>query len=103
MDGFMKISEEKEIPAGKMKEYKVNGKLVTVANSGGIFHAFEGLCTHAECSLAGGYLSGTTLTCYCHGSQYDITTGKVLAPPATINLKIYEVKTENGEIYVKSE
>ena len=34
------------------------------------------------CSLAKGTLDGTTVTCGCHGSQFDVANGAVLRGPA---------------------
>ena len=31
-----------------------------------------------------GELADTTITCTCHNSEFDVRTGKVLAPPALI-------------------
>ena len=55
----------------------------------GTYYAFDDACTHEQCSLAEeGELAGTTLTCTCHGSEFDVRTGKVLAPPATVPVKV---------------
>jgi len=97
---YVKVGTIQDIPDKKMKEYRVNGKVVAVANIKGQFKAFDGFCTHAHCSLAGGFLDGSTLTCYCHGAQFDISNGKVLAPPATTDLNTYPVKLEGNDILV---
>ena len=50
-------------------------------------------CTHEECSLAEGeMLAGTTITCFCHGSEFDVRSGKVLAPPAVEPVKVYRTR-----------
>jgi len=100
MPDFLKIALKSDIPAGKMKEYKLQGRTVTVANWQGKYYAFDNACTHAYCSLSGGDLEGTKVTCYCHGSQFDITSGKVLAPPAQKAIKVYPVKIKGDEILV---
>lgn len=86
-----------------MKEYRVNGKVITLANTNGEIRAFDGYCTHEKCSLAGGFLDGFTLTCYCHGAAFDISTGEVLAPPATRPLKTYKVALVGQDIIVEVE
>lgn len=48
-----------------------------------------------------GLLSGTTIMCQCHGSQFDITSGAVLRGPATRDLPTYEVREEDGAIQVR--
>lgn len=79
----------------------MEGKTIAIANSDGEYFAFDGICTHAQCALAGGFLDGYTLTCYCHGAQFDIATGKVLAPPAPSPVNIYKVKVEGNDILVE--
>lgn len=66
---------------------------VSVARVGDRLYAFDDLCTCAEpsCPLSGGLLTGTTLMCQCHGSRFDITTGAVIAGPATKTLSVYDV------------
>lgn len=67
-------------------------------------YAFDDLCTCADdrCPLSGGLLSGTTIMCQCHGSRYDITTGAVIAGPATQALVLYAVHEVNGTIEVRA-
>jgi len=101
MTTFQKIASKSEITTGKMKEFKINGKTIVIANSDGKYLAFDGICTHAHCALAGGYLDGFTLTCYCHGGQFDISTGEVLAPPAHLPIKVYPVDIKGEDIFIK--
>ena len=59
-------------------------------------------CTHEQCSLAEeGELAGTTLTCTCHGSEFDVRTGKVLAPPATVPVKVYPVRVAGDALQIE--
>jgi len=95
---FVAVARAEEIPAGEMRSFQVGGDDVAVANVDGAFHAFGDTCTHAGCSLAEGDLEGTTVTCRCHGSEFDVTSGEVLAGPATEPVDAYEVRTEGGHI-----
>ena len=80
---FVTTIKTNEIPVGGLVATDVRGTRIAVANVGGTYYAFDDACTHAQCSLAEeGELAGTTLTCTCHGSQFDVRTGNVLAPPA---------------------
>jgi 3-phenylpropionate/trans-cinnamate dioxygenase ferredoxin component len=75
---------------------------VSVARVAGRLYAFDDLCTCAQpaCPLSGGLLTWTTRMCQCHGSRYDITTGAVIAGPATKPLTVYEVQDVGGEIQI---
>jgi nitrite reductase/ring-hydroxylating ferredoxin subunit len=48
----------------------------------------------------GGEIEGTTITCECHGSEFDMSNGAVLEGPATEPVASYEVREENGELQV---
>ncbi|MGH7710317.1 MAG: Rieske (2Fe-2S) protein, partial [Gemmatimonadaceae bacterium] len=79
---LVKVGSTKDVVAGQMRVFDVAGTKVNVANAGGHLYAVDDTCTHAGCSLARGKLEGTTVTCACHGSQFDITSGAVLRGPA---------------------
>jgi nitrite reductase/ring-hydroxylating ferredoxin subunit len=61
-------------------------------------YAFDDTCTHMGCSLANGELDGTTVTCACHGSQFDVTTGAVLRGPAQRPVRSVPLTVENGQL-----
>ena len=91
------VGTGKDVVAGTMRVFDVGGIKVTVANAGGHLHAFDDRCTHVGCSLATGKLDGTTLTCPCHGSQFDVTSGAVLRGPARqpVRSRLVQVEGEN--------
>jgi 3-phenylpropionate/trans-cinnamate dioxygenase ferredoxin component len=90
-----------EIPTGGITAVDVRGRRVAVANVGGTYYAFDDACTHEQCSLTEmGELAGTTVTCTCHGSEFDVRTGKVLAPPATVPVKVYPTRVEGDALQI---
>ena len=97
---FVTVTTIKDVPAGEMAAFDVGGNKIAVANVEGAFHAFDDICTHQQCSLADGDLDGTTVTCPCHGSQFDVTSGAVLAPPAVRPVRSYRVRVEGGALQV---
>lgn len=92
-----RIGSSGDVIAGQMRAFDVAGAKVTVANANGHFYAFDDTCTHLGCSLAKGKLSGTTVTCPCHGSQFDVTSGVVVRGPASrpVRSRSVEVKGED--------
>jgi len=80
---LIRIGSVKDVAAGQMRAFDVAGTKVDVANADGHLYALEDTCTHRGCSLATGKLEGTTVTCRCHGSQFDVTSGAVIRGPAT--------------------
>ena len=90
-----------EIPVGAIVALDVRGTRIAVANVGGKYYAFDDACTHEQCSLTEmGELAGTTVTCTCHGSEFDVRTGKVLAPPATVPVKVYATRVEGDTLRI---
>lgn len=74
---------------------------VSVAKIDGDLFAFDDLCTHEHCPLSAGLMEGTTISCQCHGSKFDVTTGKVLQGPAISALRTYPVRETDGTIEAK--
>lgn len=87
-----------DLPPGRMRDVEVGGVTVLLANVGGKFYAINNVCTHRQCPLSAGDLSGATVTCACHGSQFDVATGKVLRGPAITDVAAYRVSVKNGSI-----
>jgi nitrite reductase/ring-hydroxylating ferredoxin subunit len=79
---LVRVGNSKDVGAGKMRAFEVEGIPVNVVNVGGHLYALDDTCTHSGCSLANGSLYGTTVTCACHGSQFDVTSGALLRGPA---------------------
>jgi 3-phenylpropionate/trans-cinnamate dioxygenase ferredoxin subunit len=99
---FVTAIKTSEIPAGGITAIDVRGIRVAVANVGGTYYAFDDACTHKQCSLAEeGELEGTTVTCTCHGSEFDVRTGKVLAPPAMVPVKVYPVRVAGDALQIE--
>lgn len=66
----------------------------------GIF-ATENSCSHEYSELSEGMIIGEDVYCPKHGSRFDIRTGAVRDLPATRPVKTYEVKVEDGIVYVR--
>ena len=84
-----------------MRAFDVRGTRIAVANVAGTFYAFGDTCTHLQCSLAEGDLEETTVTCPCHGSQFDVVSGQVLRGPAGVPVGSFEVRVEGANLEIK--
>lgn len=62
-------------------------------------------CTHQGASLDRGVIkvagSVRTVTCPAHGSTFRFDDGKVLRPPASRPLPVYDVRVEDGRILLR--
>jgi len=76
---------------------------ISIARVKDRLYAFDDLCTCAgnSCPLSGGLLTGTTIMCQCHGSEFDVTTGAVVRGPATRPLNVYEVRAADGSLRIR--
>jgi 3-phenylpropionate/trans-cinnamate dioxygenase ferredoxin subunit len=101
MAEFVTVGTAADLSDGEMRAFEAGGRRVAVAKVSGSLHAFDDTCTHRQCSLADGDLEEATVTCPCHGSQFDVTTGEVLNPPATEPVPVFPLRVEDDAIQVK--
>ena len=99
---LLPIEGGKGVSAGEMRVVDVAGTKVAVANVGGHLHAFDDACTHMGCSLAKGRQDGATVTCPCHGSQFDVTSGAVLRSPAQKPVRSRSVQVEGEDLLLEA-
>lgn len=101
MAEFVTIGKVSDAPEGELAVFEVAGREVAVANVAGTLYAIDNTCTHLNCPLAEGDLDGTTVTCPCHGSEFDVTTGEVANPPALEPVASYPLRVDGDEIQVE--
>jgi len=92
--GSIKVAD---IPLGGGKVYDVE-KVVVTQPKAGEFKAFSAICTHKGCTVA--KVENGTIDCACHGSKFDMTTGAVMAGPASSPLPAKAAKESGGSITV---
>ena len=100
-DGFVPAIKTADVPADRMVVVDVAGAQIAVANVQGVYYAFGDECTHEQCSLAEGDLAGTTVTCMCHGAEFDVRTGAVLSPPAVVPIRVYRTRVEDDALHIE--
>lgn len=96
----VRVGHARDIKDGQMRAFDVEGTRVTVAGANGQRYAFEDTCTHMGCSLANGRLAGTVVTCACHGSQFDVTSGAVIRGPAQRPVRSRTLKVEGDDLVI---
>ena len=100
-EGFVSAIKTADVPANGMVVVDVQGTRIAVANVQGAYYAFDDECTHEQCSLAEGDLAGTTVTCMCHGAEFDVRSGAVLAPPAVVPVRVYRTRIEGDALHIE--
>ena len=101
MSEFAKAIEASRIPPDAMMTVEVGGEQVLIANVDGKYYAMGAICTHEQWDLSEGVLEGTSVTCAGHGSVWDLRTGKGVFDEPVEDEPLYDVKEEDGFLYVK--
>ena len=57
-------------------------------------------CTHGAADLCDGYFNGKHIECPLHQGLFDARTGKALAAPARINLKMLDARVEENMVQI---
>jgi len=98
---LVKVGSVKDVGDNEMRAFDVGGSKVGVANVSGQLFAFDDTCTHRGCSLVKGKLDGTTVTCPCHGSQFNVTSGAVVRGPAQQPVRSRSVEASGDDLLVE--
>lgn len=100
MSDFVTVARTDEINPGERMVVEIGRQWILIFNVDGSYYAIADLCTHDDGPLAEGTLYGCEIECPRHNARFDIRTGKVLAPPALVDVPVYDVRIENDEIQI---
>ena len=92
------LAATSQIPVGSGMIFPAKQVVVTQP-SANEFKAFSAVCTHMGCIV--NQISDGTIDCPCHGSQYSIKTGDVVAGPAPNPLPAKQIKVSGGSIFLE--
>jgi Rieske Fe-S protein len=91
----MVLGAASDIPVGGGKIYKT-AKVVVTQPARGQYKAFSAVCTHVGCIMS--EVANGTIDCPCHGGQFKVTNGAVVAGPPPSPLPARQVKVVNGQV-----
>jgi 3-phenylpropionate/trans-cinnamate dioxygenase ferredoxin subunit len=97
---FVTVATTDEIKPGERLIFELGRRWVAVFNVDGNYYAIEDRCTHDDGPVAEGPLYGCEIECPRHGARFDIRTGKVLAPPALVDVPTFQARVQGNEIQV---
>jgi 3-phenylpropionate/trans-cinnamate dioxygenase ferredoxin subunit len=100
-NGYVKVGAVNDFPPGTLRKVMVDGEEAVIGNVGGKFYAITDKCTHRGGPLSEGELEGNAVTCPWHGGQFDLATGKVLAPPPLKDESSFDVRIEASNVLLK--
>ena len=102
MSDYEKVASVDEIEPGKRLSVFVDDiPVLLVQQDDGCYAAVEDVCSHDGQPLTEGPIAEGAITCDRHGASFDLKTGKPLCMPATEGIPIYDVKIEDGSIYLR--
>jgi len=101
-DGWQRVAALADLADDAALPAKLGNRRIALYRLDGKVHALDDVCTHALALLSQGFIEGGAVECPLHGARFDIATGRCLAPPATVDLRTYEVRIEGGEVFVRA-
>ena len=99
--GFLRVCSVADLPDPGKKLVKVGDRTVALFRVSGRFWATDDRCTHDGGQLVAGRLEGYTVICPRHGARFDIRTGGVLSPPASVDLAVHEVEVQGDDVLIR--
>src|SRR5687768_4885735 len=94
-----------DLTDGKPVRVALDDSVVLLLKADDQVLAIGNQCTHQGAGLDRGVVkiagSVRTVTCPAHGSMFNLETGKPMRPPATKPVPVYDVKVEDGRVFVR--
>jgi len=98
---WVKACSVEFLSSGTIKQFYIRDCEVLLMNINHKFFCLDARCTHAGAPLEEGQLDGEVLTCPWHGSQFQVTDGKVIKGPAEKRLKTYPVNVKDDSVFIE--
>jgi nitrite reductase/ring-hydroxylating ferredoxin subunit len=99
-EDYQAVAREGDLQEGGLLGAEVDGQRVVLAKLQGKIYALGSVCTHMRGDLAKGRIEGEMVRCPLHHSGFDLKTGEAVRPPARQAEPVYNVKVEDGQIWV---
>jgi naphthalene 1,2-dioxygenase system ferredoxin subunit len=98
---WTKVIELVAIPADDVTAVTAAGREIAVYSVDGQVFATDNICTHGHARLCDGFLEGHEIECPLHQGKFDVRSGKAMCEPLTEDIQTYQVKIEDGAVYVE--
>lgn len=102
-ESWTAVARVDEVPEDGTFRTFLGEEPVCLYSLNGAIYATHDTCTHAQASLADGFVDGENIECPLHQALFHIPTGKVVKPPATEDVRIYKVKVEAGTVFLQQD
>lgn len=101
MPALIKVANVCDVPPGSSTLVEADGQFLALFNVGGTFYAIDDACPHQGASLSEGEVHGCVVVCPWHGWEFDVTNGKLVAPPGVLKAVTYPVVVEGDAVMVE--
>ena len=105
MSEWIAVELPDELVDRKPVRATVEGNPVLLVKSDDDWFAVSNQCTHQGAPLDKGVVkiagSVHSVTCPAHGSTFNLDNGKVMRPPAAKPIPVYDVKIEDGRVFIR--
>ncbi|GAB3216420.1 bifunctional 3-phenylpropionate/cinnamic acid dioxygenase ferredoxin subunit [Kineococcus gypseus] len=101
-DGPLVVCAVEELPEGEVVRVdrpELSGP-ISVFHVDGELYAIDDTCTHANQSLAEGWVEDCAVECPRHASAFDLRTGEPSGPPAVRPVRTHRVEVVDGRVLV---
>lgn len=103
IEGYVRVMSADEIAEGAIVPFEVDESERILTKVEGEVYALDGICTHEYAELADGEVEDCTIWCPLHSSGFNVQSGQATNLPAAIPLTTYDVRIEDGDVYVSLE
>ncbi len=100
MAAWQRAADESALADAEVIGVVCEGKRIALFKLEDGIYAMDDVCSHEYSLLSQGEVWNGEVSCAKHGSRFNIRTGAVRGFPATLPVKTYPVRVENGAIYV---
>ncbi|WP_191600420.1 non-heme iron oxygenase ferredoxin subunit [Marinomonas algicola] len=90
-----------EVPEDDVIGVNVNGHQIALYKVDDEVFATDNVCTHGQALLSDGFLEDGEIECPLHQGRFCIKSGKAMNEPLTEDIKTYETKIEEGQVFLK--
>ncbi len=101
MTNFVRAASATEIGENESKAFRIGDTDILICHTREGFFAVENKCTHQLQALEGGKIRGCFIFCPLHGQRFNLKDGAAIGQLTDKPLKVFPVKVEGGEVYVK--
>jgi nitrite reductase/ring-hydroxylating ferredoxin subunit len=100
MSHWVRLIATDGVPEGEGRAVRLPGlEAIAVFRVEGRFFATQDRCSHADASLAEGWVEGFDVSCPVHEGRFDLRDGRPLCFPVTEPIGIFPTEIRDGAVW----